>query len=479
MRTHTRRSPLLRSTRARILAGTLVLLAVAIVLPLIAYHTLMTAQLAERTDQDLLRAAKMFENLVDGIDPDTGKPFGEDIKGIFGAYFARNVVSRDEVVLALIKGKPYMRTEAPYAIESIEELVADWGKLTESEFGTDMTPAGTLRWLAVPLTARDGSILGTLVVGNFPGRAEEYLNAAVRVGLLTGLAAFIISALLAWAVAGRVLAPLDQLATAAAGIGEESLSRRVPVIGTGELAELSATFNGMLDRVEGAFSSQRAFLDDAGHELRTPLTIVRGHLEMAATDTPLPRATRKLVLDELDRMDRIVDDLLVLAKATHPDFIVRSWTDVADLTVGMHEKARLLAERDWAVKPDAVVVTELDEQRIVQAWMNLVRNAVQHTSQDDRVLIFSRVAENRLELGVADSGEGVSPADREAIFDRFGRGRSTHRTRTDGAGLGLTIASAIVEAHEGGISLTDTPGGGATFIMRLPLEVPPPEGEVD
>jgi len=106
--------------------------------------------------------------------------------------------------------------------------------------------------------------------------------------------------------------------------------------------------------------------------------------------------------------------------------------------------------------------------------MNLVRNAIQHTSDGDRITVFAKALDGWVEFGVADTGDGVDPADRENIFNRFGRGQSARRSSTDGAGLGLAIAAAIAQAHGGEITLSSTPGGGATFVMRIPIEAQPP-----
>jgi two-component system OmpR family sensor kinase len=180
---------------------------------------------------------------------------------------------------------------------------------------------------------------------------------AVRAASTVGVVAFLVAAAVAWAIAGRVLAPLRDLATAAAAVREDHLGERIPVEGSGELADLTRTFNDMLDRVEGALATQRAFLDDAGHELRTPITIIRGHLELTEPSRPLGTTTREVVFEELDRMGRIVEDLLLIAKSERSDFVVPGPVDVADLTHEIAGKASPLVDRDWAVRAEAVVAT--------------------------------------------------------------------------------------------------------------------------
>ena len=464
------RGRILGSARARVLIGALVLLAATLAVSIVADRALLLSQLADRIDEQLAQEVAEFQRLAQGIDPERGEPFGADVTAIFDTFFARNIPDTDEVFLGLVERRPYLRTaDPPYPVEQDPALVQTWARATEPAYGTSGTPGGELRWLVVPvLVAGEVDPIGTFVVARFPARERAEVDDAIRAAAVVGLIAFLVAAAAAWAIAGRVLAPLRELASATDSVREDNLGQRIPVEGSGELADLTRTFNAMLDRVEGAFATQRAFLDDAGHELRTPITVIRGHLEMSPPDEPLGTATREVVFDELDRMTRIVEDLLLIAKAERPDFVVPGPVDVADLTHEIAAKARPLVDRSWAVQADAVVVADLDRERITQAWMNLVRNAIQHTAGGQAIAVFSRVVGDHLELGVSDRGEGVAPEDRERIFDRFSRGASGRRTRSDGAGLGLAIAGAIASAHGGTVELRDTPGGGATFVLCIP-----------
>lgn len=462
------------STRARVLFAALALLAVTIAVTIFVDRAVLLARLDDRIDAELAQEVGEFRRLVGGIDPATGEPFGPDGEAVFDTFLDRNVPGEDEVFLAIVDGVPYARSaNSPYPIEDLDDLVDVWSAATTPEFRTDATPGGSLRSLAVPVVAPDGEVNATFVVARFPAGERAEVDDAIRVAATVGAAAFVVAAIVAWAIAGRVLAPLRKLADATAEIDQGDLSHRLDVQGGGELADLGHRFNAMLDRVETAFATQRDFLDDAGHELRTPITVLRGHLELAETDRPLPPETRALLLDELDRMSRIVDDLVTIAKSERPDFVTPAPVDVADLTMDVAEKARALADRDWRVDPGAAVVALLDRQRIVQAWMNLARNASQHTEQGDTITVFSRLGGDTLELGVADRGEGVAPADRERVFERFARGSSARRTDADGAGLGLAITAAIATAHDGRVRLDDTPGNGATFVIEVPHEPTP------
>ncbi len=473
--------PLPRTTRTRVLLGALVLLAATIVLTIAAVRTLLLARLHERIDVDLAQEVEELERLAQGTDPATGEPFGPDLRAVLDAHFDRTVVDREEVQLGIVGDRPYLRSGgAAYPVEELDELVASWASATEPAYATSPTPVGELRSLVVPVARPDGTTAGTFVAARFPAGDLDEVAEVVQVTASVGFVAFVLASAAAWAIAGRVLAPLGALGDLATSVRADDLDRRIEVRGTGELADLSRTVNGMLDRLQGAMTTQRAFLDDAGHELRTPITIVRGHLEVVPDGEPLPTASREVVLDELDRMARIVDDLLAVAKAEQPDFVRTGPVDVADLTEEVGARARTLGDRAWSVDPGAVVVAELDRDRVVQAWMNLVRNAVQHTAPGDDIRIGSRVEgragpEPVVVLEVVDHGEGVAPADRERIFERFARGTSSRRTRSDGAGLGLAIVRAVAQAHGGDVRLRDTPGGGATFALVLPaVEAPRP-----
>jgi signal transduction histidine kinase len=219
-------------------------------------------------------------------------------------------------------------------------------------------------------------------------------------------------------------------------------------------------FNAMLDRLEQAFALQREFISDAGHELRTPITIIRGHLSLLERDPE----TLRIVTDELDRMSRFVEDLLTLAKAERPDFLMRSELDLDLLTEELMAKARKLALRGWELEHTGAGLLTADRQRLTQAVMNLAHNAVQHTQPGDRIAIGSDLDDTQARIWVADSGPGIALADQPRIFERFARSANG-----DGAGLGLAIVRAIAEAHGGRIELDSAPGGGARFTIVLPV----------
>jgi len=316
------------------------------------------------------------------------------------------------------------------------------------------------------LPVQQGDRTAALVVSRNLSVAQAPLADLLATYALVGLLSLVIVAAASSWVAGRLLSPITRLRDTAREISARSLDERLEVTGNDDLTDLQVTFNEMLDRLESAFTTQRRMLDDAGHELRTPLTVVRGHLEVMDQHDPADvEETRALLLDEVDRMSRLVDELLMLAKARRPDFVQREPVDLATLGEGVVARCRALADREWRADLAADGTASLDGQRVTQALLQLADNAVRHTVPGDTITIGSRSTAGTVELWVADTGPGVDPDLRDAIFDRF-----TTAGSHDGFGLGLSIVSAIAAAHGGTVELDDTPPGeGAVFRLRLPI----------
>ncbi|HEY1134237.1 MAG TPA: HAMP domain-containing sensor histidine kinase [Nocardioides sp.] len=312
---------------------------------------------------------------------------------------------------------------------------------------------------------------GALVVVTYTDVAGQQLQDTVRTYALVALAALVsVVGFAAWQ-SGRLLRPLRVLRRSAEEISETDLSRRVPETGNDDITALTRTVNGMLARLESAFVAQRQFLDDAGHELKTPLTVLSGHLELLETHTAEDAETRDLLLDEVDRMARLVGDLLLLAKSDRPDFLTPGPVDAADLAASVLSKARALAPRTWILDtPPAgtpAPVLHADEQRLTQALLQLCDNAVKHTAEGDVVAVgWDAGPDGSVRLWVRDSGPGVPEADRRRIFERFGR--SHVPAGDEGFGLGLSIVTAIVTAHGGTIAVDQAAPHGALFTLTLP-----------
>ncbi len=265
----------------------------------------------------------------------------------------------------------------------------------------------------------------------------------------------------------RAFAPLTRLTSLMGSIDPLRPGQRLPALGPqSEVTTLARAFNDMLDRLETAFMGQRRFVDDAGHELKTPITIVRGHLELLSDDPEDKRETVALVTDELDRMSRIVNDLLLLAKAEQPNFLRPEPVDVESLTRELHDKLAAIAPRDWRVESIGKGLILADRQRLTQAVVQLAENATKQTDEGQVVALGTFVADGEARIWVRDTGAGIPSEDQARIFGRFSRGSSGRRT--EGAGLGLSIVDAIARAHGGRVELASSPGQGATFTVIVP-----------
>jgi two-component system OmpR family sensor kinase len=218
----------------------------------------------------------------------------------------------------------------------------------------------------------------------------------------------------------------------------------------------------------GLTRDQWAFARDASHALRDPLTICRGHLELLANVPEEERGTIALVMDELDRIARMIDDLEALAEAERPDFLRPEWIDLTLFAHDLVAKGAALASRRWEL--DHIVEGRFvgDRHRLTDAVMNLAHNAVQHTREDDTVAIGTSVSDDEVCIWVRDTGVGISESDQTRIFDSFTRGRDAHHLYR-ASGLGLAVVKTVAEAHGGRLELDSRAGAGSTFTIVLPL----------
>jgi two-component system, OmpR family, sensor kinase len=470
-----RRRGRLSSIRYRLLSAYVGLLALTLLSSVVAVRTVLLQRLDDRIDAELAQEAEELRTLARGRDPVTGEPFGERVDRILEVFLSRNIPGANETMLSFVDGEPFLRSarQPPLRLDQDGELMARWAAVSRPTRGSVDTEAGEVDYLAVPLTA-DGEVRGVFVVAIFSDLERRPTDEVVRIAGITGLLSLAVGSLLALSLAGRILAPVAALTRTARGITDTDLSRRIDVRGSDELSHLAVVFNQMLDRLERAIAGQRDFLDDAGHELRTPITIVRGHLELMGDDPGEREEVVALVLDELDRMTRMVDDMLLLAKAQRPDFLRLETVDVEALTTEVFGKAHALAAKDWRLEAVGRGRIVADRQRLTQALVQLAANAAAYTDDGTLVAIGSVVQDGTVRLWVRDEGPGVPHEEQAQLFDRFARGSRGQRS-ADGSGLGLAIVRAIAEAHGGRVELDSRPGAGATFTVVVPTD-PDEEG---
>lgn len=456
------------SARTRILGWYVLLLAGALIAGLLLQRALLLNQVEANVHEALDQEVGEFAQLVEvGIDPATGEPFAGDLAAVFTTYLERNVPLEGEGVVTILDGQPFRSDVGGQAYRDTE-LLEEWASIEESTREIRDTPQGRIGYLAVPLEIEQEQA-GVFVVSiNMDDRLAA-ANDLVRLGALVFGSIFLVASGVAWVVAGGVLRPLRLLGETARSITETDLTRRIPVEGDDEIAELAGTFNAMLDRLQTGFANQRRFADDAGHELRTPITVIRGNLELLSDDPDERRETLHLVRRELDGMSRIVEDLLALAKAEQPDFVKPHPIDLPEFMGEMETRARALGDRPLTVEPSDPIVFMGDSQRLQQAVMNLIRNAYEHTPTDAKVSMGAESDGTDLRIHVSDTGAGIPEEERSVIFERFARGRAGRRTTT-GAGLGLPIVAAIARGHGGSLEVESRPDSGTRFSIIIPLE---------
>ncbi|GAA3805794.1 sensor histidine kinase [Cellulomonas soli] len=462
------------TVRARVMAASIAIAAITVLVAGTTAYGLQTQQTDDRIDDSLRRAVTAFESLAAQDDPQTHEPF-TSVSRLLNEAVRSRVPGEHEGVLTLQGGIP-LWLPAPETrgvrLEQDPELVAALDALGPDAPAvprTVRTSATEYRLVAVRVQVGEDTA-GMFVVATDRSAELGGLTRTYALYSVVGMFTLVLVGAVSWHVVGRLLAPIRLLRDTARRVTESDLSERIEVTGHDDLSDLARTVNAMLDRLQRAFGSQRELLDDVGHELRTPLTIVRGHLELLDPHDPEDvQATQALALDELDRMHRLVDDLVTLATADRPDFVRFAPTDVGRLTDDVHDKARGLGDRRWVVGARADVTVLLDEQRVTQAWLQLLANAVRFSSDGSTVRIGSEVAGDRLLLWARDEGRGVPPDQVPLIFERFHRGQADRTAH--GAGLGLPIVAAIAAAHQGRVLVEQPPPGrgpGAVFVLDLP-----------
>jgi len=330
---------------------------------------------------------------------------------------------------------------------------------------------------------------GTLVVlpqGPPPGASASEDTSATSLSssingylVWSGLIAVLVAALVTLFMSRRILAPAESLAHAARALSRGDFSQRVKVRSQDEFGELASAFNTMAEDLERTEQLRRNLVADVAHELRTPLSNIQGHLE-AIRDGLLPAepATFDSIYEEALLLSRLVEDLqeLTLAEAGQLT-LLRQSADVADIARRAVAAAQPPAEAKGLTiethLPTQPAIAEVDPERIGQVLRNLLSNATTHTSDGGRIIVDLKDEDDELSISVADTGAGIPPEDLPYVFERFYRVDRSRVRATGGAGLGLTIAKRLVEAHGGTIGVESELGKGSRFTFTLPKNAPP------
>jgi two-component system OmpR family sensor kinase len=461
-----------RSARMRILISYVVLLALSAVASTFAIREILLIRLDDQVNDALEQEVLEFEQLLeDGRNPETSEPF-KSVQELLLAFLERQVTSDDEALLTYADGSFLRGKSARFPLDRLpprqEQAFAAFSSRTAAggeTGGKFETRLGDASYRARRVVI--GDTTGAVVVTILPVGELSEIGELQRWGVFATLGVLLVASAIAWLVAGRALAPVRLLTEAAHSISQSDLTRRITVTGAGDAAEMARSFNAMLDRLEATFRSHRAFVQDTSHELRDPLTICRGHLELLGDDPEERQRTVSLVLDELDRMARIVDDLQLLADAEQPGFLRPEWIELESFTSELLAKATALAPREWSLDESAEGMFVADRHGLTEGVMNLAHNAAQHTGEGAVIAIGTAMDAEEVRISVRDTGPGIAVSDQLRIFDRFTRGRDAH-PRYRGGGLGLAIVKALAEAHGGRVELASRLGAGSTFTIVIP-----------
>lgn len=465
----------MKSARSNILGWILIPVVLSMIATFAFSAVLLRNNLSEEVDQRLNQEAQELYLLADrAIDPISGEAYSS-ARAILELYIRRSVPDSLESLFVMVNGEVLERSSGRDLprLDRDAEFIEFIASRQEAELGDYQSGENLVRYIVVPVA---GSIdNGHLVAAIFLDQEQQKVDALLTQLALLMLIALLSAAAAGWFVAGRILRPLRQLREITRRVKDGTTEERITGFNPNqEIGAIASDFNSMLDRTASAFASQRRFVDDAGHELKTPLTIVRGHLDLIKLDPTESTSSIAIVEDEVLRMTRIVQDLQTLTKSSQASFVQASPVEPSEIVDEVFVKTSPLAERNWSIEAQELGALPLDRQRMVQALLQLVDNAIKHTSTGDAIAIGCRSTGNSIELYVGDSGPGVPEESRVLVQERFARGAWTSQD-TEGSGLGLAIVEAIAKGHNGELFIRDSVLGGAEVGIKLELKLQPKE----
>lgn len=402
------------------------------------------------------------------------RPAGQSILDLSTAYLRSHAVAASDLVAIDVAGVGTVANSNGKSLAADPGIVRLLDSAPSRTVITSRTVAGQSTEILVAPIWDAHRLAGVFLATDNLAALQPAASASLRLALGEGLVALVAGVASAYLLLRRLLRRVGRITDAAETISSNQLTERLGEQSTSdEVSALASSFDSMLDRIESAVNAQHELLSDVSHQLRTPLTVVRGHIEILGRidpgDAQSLRETVKVATDEIDRMNDLIERLLLLGMAREPGH--REWVHV-DLRAFFGDLSRasqVIADRDWrlGVVPDAVIA--FDETEIRGALLNLVDNAVKATTTGGVIAITAELDDARSELRVAveDSGTGIADEDREAVLDRFARpgGRPA-----GGTGLGLAIVRAVAEGHGGRVEIDSSPLGGARVIMTIKAE---------
>ena len=461
----------IRSVRARLTLWYMSLLTLTFLALGGAAYGLLSYSLLQEVDKALKSVARVMAERTQ--EERSSRLFPSEIEEIFRRFFG---VSPKQPYFQMLD--PEGRTLDPKDLPLAEETLRNAAHGLATYETVDASGPYPVRILTVPVM-RDGRPVRLIRVGSsLKNASETRMRFLVVMGGLFPVA-LILAGMGGWVLARRALRPVERMAEAARRISAERLAERVEETGAGdELDRLAQTLNQMLSRLDEAFQQVKRFSADASHELQTPLTALRGELEVALRSQRTPeeyQATLKSALEEIERIARLVEGLLLLARAESGALRMdRRPVDLSELAEEVFWRLKVLADErsvDLHLEETGPLVVPGDRDRLRRLLVNLVDNAVKYTGAGGRVTLSLSRNRDRAVMTVEDTGRGMPPKDLEHIFQPFFR--SDDAAGEPGSGLGLSIAQSIAVAHGGDLTATSEPGRGSTFRVSLPASAPP------
>jgi two-component system OmpR family sensor kinase len=481
-----RRKPLLRGgLRWRLTAWVAVVMLLFAAVIFVAVYRGTATQLRQQIDRGLAGDAGEFSHNLRLLDEDSPRalaaaassyvhdqPFGASSTLLFAVIPGAGTSTNQPELLGNTAPD---NDETPVEQDQENRLARRVLSVHDGYSTVDFPDVGDLRLLKRQVSV-DARLRVTIGVGEPLAAVHQAQHGIARAFILAGALALAAALLASYLVGARVSLPLRRMAAIAARVDAGELEPRIHEAGGpgDEVRVLADAFNHMLDRLSEAFAGQRAFVADASHELRTPLTVIRGQLEVLGAQQHPPieevRRVERLVQAEVSRINRLVDDLLLLAKSDERQFLHVQAIDLRPYVEDLWDGMSLTAVRRFELSAVPGGTLQADPDRLAQALRNLVRNAIEHTADPDGLvrLDVEQVAADRVRFVVADNGSGIPPDQRERVFERFHRTDTARDRASGGTGLGLAIVRAIARAHAGCVTAGERSGGGAKIELELP-----------
>ncbi|MCZ7662561.1 MAG: HAMP domain-containing histidine kinase [Thermoleophilia bacterium] len=461
------------SASARVALAVTVVLALGSLLLTGLGYLLLSKRLADDMDRTLRQESSAYVATIHAAPAQTTAELQEATRVYLGERTAGGPDAATFLLVRFVDGKVISNSnvrleDAPANAPALDPAAAQPG------FATFMYQEKEYRVATVPVLDANNNTIAVFQAAMSVEPNEAMGTALVRILLIAGLLVILVGASLSAWVARASLRPLHQVARTTQAITQTSLSRRVPYTGPhDDVGMMVSALNEMLDRLESAFAEQKHFTADASHELRTPLTIIRGHLEVMRYEgelTPSQEESMLLVLDEVERMSRLVNDLLALSRLDAGVAKPFAPLDLSRIAQESVSRVEGMAGRRFTFASPGPLPVRGDHDMLLQALLNLLSNAVTATGEDGSISVRCEGGAGVARVHVQDDGPGIHSQDLDRVFDRFYRVPDSGRTDdTGGSGLGLAIASRMVQRHGGRLTARNAPEGGAVFTMELPL----------